>query len=238
VDSVVAGSVLQNGLSIVAGPTPNDAQGGAVLKALGNTLRGAGADTLFGTTDNDTFYVDNAQDQVIEAAAGGTADRVIASVSHVLQGNVENLDAEGTRSVNLTGNALNNVIEGNDAANKIAGGSGKDILSGGQGKDAFVFNTKLNKKTNVDRIVDFNVKDDTIQLDNAFFKKLGKTGKLKSDFFTVGTKAKDANDHIVYNSKTGVLYYDADGSGKGAAIHFATLNNKLKTLKVADFLVI
>ena len=37
-----------------------------------------------------------------------------------------------------------------------------------------MFDTKLNKKTNLDKIADFNVKDDSIWLDNAIFKKLGK----------------------------------------------------------------
>ncbi len=72
-----------------------------------------------------------------------------------------------------------------------------------------MFNTKLNKKTNLDKIVDFNVKDDSIWLDNAIFKKLGKKGselspaKLSKAFFTVGDKAKDGNDYLVYNKSEG-----------------------------------
>jgi Ca2+-binding RTX toxin-like protein len=89
-------------------------------------------------------------------------------------------------------------------------------------------------KSVVDRIADFNVKDDAIWLDNAVFTKLGKKGtfdapaKLSKSFFTIGTKAKDKNDYVVYDSKAGKLYYDADGSGKGKAVEVATLSKNLK----------
>ena len=126
------------------------------------------------------------------------------------------------------GSADNDVFKGGVGKDKLGGGLGNDILWGGlgndtltgnAGKDIFVFGTKLNKKTNKDKIVDFKVKDDTIWLDNAIFKKLGKKGseltpaKLNKAFFTIGDKAKDANDYLVYNKTKGVLYYDIDGSG-------------------------
>jgi Ca2+-binding RTX toxin-like protein len=92
----------------------------------------------------------------------------------------------------------------------------------------FVFDTKLSRSKNMDVITGFNVKDDTIKLDNAIFKKLGsKTGKIKEAFFEVGA-ADDRNDYILYDSKSGYLRYDADGSGKGAAIAFAKLAPNLK----------
>ena len=43
--------------------------------------------------------------------------------------------------------------------------AGNDVLIGGKGKDVFVFATALNKATNLDKITDFNVKDDSIQLE-------------------------------------------------------------------------
>ncbi|WP_262032006.1 hypothetical protein [Microvirga sp. Mcv34] len=116
------------------------------------------------------------------------------------------------------------------------------MLTGGKGKDAFIFNTKASK-ANADKITDFNVKDDSIYLDIAVFTKLGKKGlekspaKLNQDFFTIGSKAKDKNDYIVYDNKKGVLYYDADGSGNGKAVEIATLSKNLK-MTAADFFVI
>ena len=135
------------------------------------------------------------------------------------------------------GGAGKDVFNGGAGNDTLGGGLGNDVLTGGSGKDVFVFNTKLNKSSNVDTIKGFSVKDDTIRLENAIFKKLSKTGTLKKDFFTIGTKAKDKNDFIIYDNKKGCLYYDADGSGKGAAILFAKLDKGLK-MTAADFFVI
>jgi Ca2+-binding RTX toxin-like protein len=145
-------------------------------------------------------------------------------------------------SEKVAGTATSDVIVGGGGRDAIAGGLGKDILTGGNGKDTFVFSTKLNKKTNVDKITDFKVKDDTIKLDNSIFKKLGKgsdkkPGKLDKDFFTIGSKAQDANDYLIYDKKKGTLSYDADGSGKGAAVLFATMAKNLKMTE-KDFLIV
>ena len=48
--------------------------------------------------------------------------------------------------------------------------------------------------------------------------------------------AHDSTDRLIYNDKTGVLTYDSDGSGSGAAIEIATLSNKGK-LASTDFWV-
>ncbi len=128
---------------------------------------------------------------------------------------------------------------GNDT---LSGGLGKDLLTGGEGKDMFVFDTKANKRTNVDKIVDFKVKDDTIWLDNAVFTKLGsgtelKPKKFKADMFVKGKKAQDAEDRIIYDKKTGSLYYDPDGTGSKAQVKVATLSKNLK-MTHNDFFVI
>ncbi|MBF9233668.1 M10 family metallopeptidase C-terminal domain-containing protein, partial [Microvirga alba] len=202
-----------------------------------------GADRMVGGAGDDTYIVDNIGDAVIEDAGSGI-DRVLTSVSYTLGVNVENLTAAiGTNALSLTGNTLNNTIVGNAGNNQLAGGLGKDTLTGGSGQDTFVFNTKLNAKTNLDNITDFNVKDDTIWLSRSIFKALGKKGtpaspaKLDKKMFWVGPKAHDKDDRIIYDKAKGILYYDADGSGAGKAIAFATVPKKLK-MTAADFFII
>jgi Ca2+-binding RTX toxin-like protein len=146
-------------------------------------------------------------------------------------------------SEKLYGYSGKDKLYGNGGNDKLFGGAGSDTLDGGAGKDAFVFDTKANTRTNKDKIVDFKVKDDSIWLDNAVFTKLGKAGsearpaQLKSSYFTIGDKAKDKNDYLVYNDKKGVLLYDADGSGRGKAVEIATLSKKL-AMTYKDFFVI
>ncbi|WP_099508020.1 calcium-binding protein [Microvirga ossetica] len=64
-----------------------------------------------------------------------------------------------------------------------------------------------------------------------------KPAAMKAGFFHAGKAAHDANDRIVYDKKTGALFYDADGTGKMAQVKFATLTNK-PVLKATDFFVI
>ncbi|MCG7392501.1 hypothetical protein MHY87_06245 [Microvirga sp. ACRRW] len=212
-----------------------------------DTLDGAGgADRMEGGKGNDVYYVNHKSDKVIEAKSGGT-DTVHSRISYTLGTHVEKLIGDGASAINLTGNEASNTIIGNAGKNTIKGnggndvidgGLGNDVLYGGTGKDAFVFSTALHKSKNVDTLKDFSVRDDTIRLDNAIFTKLTKTGKLNKSFFKIGTKAGDKNDFIVYNDKTGALFYDADGSGKKAGlIKIAQLPKNLE-MTAADFLVI
>lgn len=142
----------------------------------------------------------------------------------------------------LYGAGGNDVLRGLAGSDTLNGGLGNDTLVGGTGRDFFAFDTYPSRKTNFDRIADFSVKDDTIRLDNIVFKKLGKgsptnPGKLNKAFFTITEKARDKNDYLFYNSKTGVLFYDADGSGPGASFAVAALAKNLK-ITAADFQII
>jgi Ca2+-binding RTX toxin-like protein len=49
--------------------------------------------------------------------------------------------------------------------------------------------------------------------------------------------AGDADDRIVYNTTTGTLYYDPDGTGAAAATAFAVLSTQ-PTLTAGDFLIV
>jgi serralysin len=137
----------------------------------------------------------------------------------------------------LYGASGNDIIKGGRGNDVLYGGAGKDVLYGESGRDFFVFDTKLNKKTNVDTIRGFSVKDDAIRLENKVFTKVGKGGKLKSDAFWTGKAARDASDRVIYDKGSGALSYDADGSGYSSAIKFAQLSKSLK-LSASDFYVV
>ncbi|WP_283810368.1 CARDB domain-containing protein [Pontivivens nitratireducens] len=99
-----------------------------------DTLRGgANADTLAGLEGNDFYLIDNAGDQVIEVAFGGT-DTVSSLVDHVLTSHVENLILTGSATTG-SGNAEGNEITGNALDNDIRGVAGNDTLSGAEGMD-------------------------------------------------------------------------------------------------------
>lgn len=208
---------------------------------------GEGNDSMAGGGGNDIYLVENAGDTYTESAGGGN-DLVISYLAaHTLGANVERLQLAGT-ATSGTGNSLNNTITGNARDNILNGGSGRDILdgftgsdtlSGAAGADFFVFTTALNPATNVDIISDFNVTDDTIRLENAIFSQFAATGAIGADTFVsgAGAVALDGNDYLIYDTANGTLYYDADGSGAGAQIAFASLTG-IPALTSGDFVII
>ncbi|MEJ1121256.1 calcium-binding protein [Phyllobacterium sp. CCNWLW109] len=240
-DNIITGNDVTNSLfgangnDILSGGLGDDYLSGD--NGFDTLIGGVGSDRLYGGFGNDKYYVDNIGDRVLEDNVIGV-DVVSTTISFALGGqHIENILLTGSASINATGNALNNYLVGNTGANIISGGAGNDTLTGGEGRDAFMFNTVTNGSTNRDTITDFNVVADTIWMDNAAFAALGANGALAAGAFHIGAAAADANDRIVYNSSTGALYYDADGSGSGGAVQFANLTKGL-ALTNADFLVI
>ena len=222
---------------------------------------GGGADVMNGGDGSDIYYIDNGADKAIEsnaALASGGSDLVVSTVTFALGANVERMTLSGAAAIGGTGNALANQLTGNSGANTLAGlggndvisggagndtikgGLGNDWLTGGAGRDVFVFDTVLRPSANRDTIKDFSSADDTIKLENAVFTGLGTSiGALAAAKFWASAQgvAHDASDRIIYNKSTGVLSYDADGNGKGAAIQFALLENHAP-LNIGDFIVI
>ncbi|QFU15747.1 glycoside hydrolase family 113 [Microvirga thermotolerans] len=172
----------------------------------------------------------------------------LSTLSSPASGGSNSGGSNGPSGLVLRGTARADRLTGREGDDQLWGRAGKDVLAGGAGKDVFVFDTKPGK-ANLDRIVDFSVADDTIWLDNALFKanpgfyaaiRKGTSAKplaLKSAFFRVADKAKDANDFLVYDRKKGVLFYDPDGAGEKAMVAIATLSKNLK-MTAKDFFVI
>ncbi len=106
--------------------------------ANADTLTGSAAtDWLVGMAGNDTYFVDNAADVVIEAANQGI-DIVNSTISLTLPAQLEVLMFAETGQLNGAGNALDNLLRGNASANTLTGGAGHDILEGGAGNDVLL----------------------------------------------------------------------------------------------------
>lgn len=247
---------------IVGGLGDDSLRGGIgndILKggAGNDVLNGdAGIDTLRGGLGDDIYFVTTG-DVIVEAVNYGI-DSVYSNASYSLADNIENLTLLGTLHSNGIGNALANRIQGNAANNilngragndtidggvgndTLIGSIGNDLLIGGEGNDIFRFNTTLSP-TNVDEILDFTHLVDTIQLSKTIFTTIGLASvagtPLNANVFNIGASASEADDRIIYDSTTGDLYYDKDGTGIIAAIKFAHLATGLN-LTHADFSVI
>jgi Ca2+-binding RTX toxin-like protein len=141
-----AGAQMSDAFNITVGAAPNQILTGTagddtLNGASGNdTINGlAGADAMAGGLGDDAYFVDNAGDQVIEAAGAGD-DTVNASISHTLAANVENLVLTGTSNISAIGNSLDNWLTGNSGKNTLAGGAGNDTYVVTQSNDSVVEN--------------------------------------------------------------------------------------------------
>ncbi len=156
----------------------------------------------------------------------------------------DDLRGENGKSEILLGGIGNDTLKGFSGNDRLLGGAGNDrlygntgndSLKGGAGADKFVFDSALTS-ANIDKIQDFSIADDTLWLDNRIFTKLA-TGALNSAVFAVGAEATDSTDRIVYNSSSGYLRYDSDGTGAATAKLIVKLDAGL-ALTVDDFWVV
>jgi Ca2+-binding RTX toxin-like protein len=101
-----------------------------LVKGLSKVGGGAGADTVYGSSDHiNTYVVDNAGDVIVEVGTGnGLGDTVESSVNYTLGNGLENLTLTGSSATTGTGNASDNVLDGrlNASANTLTGLGGND----------------------------------------------------------------------------------------------------------------
>jgi hypothetical protein len=202
-----------------------------------------------GGVGNDIFAVDNLGDQTTELQNEGL-DRVNATVGWTLSENTENLVLHGTAAINGTGNVSNNALTGNAASNvliglagldtlkgaagadRLIGGDGKDTLTGGADQDTFVFGKAI--AANADRVTDFVHNTDILEFTGQFFDIAA--GPLDASLLQNGTRATLGHSQFLFNARTHVLSWDADGVA-GGSVAIATLVG-VNTLTVDDFTIV
>jgi len=186
---------------------------------------------------------------------GSFVEKLVLAGSNALNGTGNGL------SNSLTGNAAANVLRGGDGNDALAGGSGadtlygdagndllrggagNDLLYGGAGNDIFRFDTALSTSTvkNDDSLRYFNPAQDTIQLENSIFTKFGTstTGPISAAYFKANSTglAQDSNDYLIYETDTGKLFYDTNGSAAGGSVQIALLDPNL-ALTSADYVLV
>jgi Ca2+-binding RTX toxin-like protein len=139
---------------------------------------------------------------------------------------------------NLKGFEGNDLIRGKGGNDTIDGGPGNDRLVGGRGRDHFVFDSALDRHTNVDKIFDFHpAQQDKIVLSDTIFAGLGPHGTLKLGHFHNDHAGPSAKPQIIYTQANGFLFYDANGGHPGGMTHFATLTTH-PVIHNTDFLVV
>lgn len=208
-DWLLGTTALVNAEGVV---TPQETSGADYMEG------GAGSDALYGFDGNDELY------------GGGGNDKGSILVPHV---NTYTTNTYDTVKAGLYGGDGDDLVDGGGGDDLVAGGNGNDVLHGGRGGDQFLFDTALSKTGNVDRIADFSRGEgDKILLSADIFDAIG-SGLDKKEF-VIGKKAKDGNDHIIFNKKNGAIAYDDDGKGGAKAVVFAKVE-KGTSLNFGDF---
>ncbi|GAB5471039.1 MAG: hypothetical protein Kilf2KO_40690 [Rhodospirillales bacterium] len=126
------GNTLDNSLQGNSGA--NSLSGGSGADQLDGRM---GADVMVGGSGDDSFWVDDLGDSVVESAGGGSDDRAFIAVDgYTIDANVEiginQTDGQGRA---LFSNEDGQSLRGNDGEDRLYGGGGDDRASGGAGDD-------------------------------------------------------------------------------------------------------
>lgn len=144
----------------------------------------------------------------------------------VAQSNSEPVSISGVE--NITGTAYNDDLTGNAESNIIEGGAGKDNLTGAGGSDTFSYKMSTDGG---DVITDFGADDRISVLATNFGGGLSAGVALSTQAAATGVFVSDTapvalgtSANFLYNSTTGVLSFDSDGTGQNSAIAIAALS--------------
>ncbi|MDZ8109917.1 MAG: calcium-binding protein, partial [Nostoc sp. DedQUE12a] len=192
----------------------------------GNNLLvgGSGNDSLF-AFDPSFLYVSYGVDAISgdNTLKGGIGNDYLdvsnSSGDNLLEG------GDGNDILTASGAFGNNTLKGGNGNDTLTGGKGNDSLIGEGGIDTFVFNS-FNE--GLDTIYNFNATNEVIQVSALGFGGGLTAGVLKANQFTIGTSATTSAQRFIYNSTTGALFFDADGSAGGfTKVQFALVTTGL-----------
>ena len=227
--------------NVINGTSGNDTLTGT---AGDETINGLGGnDTLVGSPGSD-FYDGGTGADTLDFRATSTGTSVNftdGTISGGFSGTFTNMERvlAGNAGDTLIGGAGGQTLSGRGGFDSFEGRAGADTLWGGAGDDDFIFREM--GSANADRISDFASGADDIMLDDAAFTAVGAMGNFAAGDARFkansGGTATETDDRVVFNTNTGQLYYDADGSGAGTAQLIGTVQSGA-TVAATDIVVI
>jgi Ca2+-binding RTX toxin-like protein len=200
--------------------TGNELSNTIVGTAGDNTLDGGeGADTLIGGLGSDTYYVDHADDMVIDDSPPGEDNTIYASVSYTLQNEGQMiLRLTGSGNINATGNASTNWLYGNTGDNVLDGGGdgqGGDQLRGGLGNDTYIMVSGSGVEEFANEGIDLIIASATFSLGNeVHVENLTLSGNASIDG-TGNQRANTITGNVGDNVLDGVIGDDTLHGGEG-----------------------
>jgi hypothetical protein len=153
---------------------------------------------------------------------GGTGNDIVLTTTAVSGAAPSGLTVDGT--------AGHDVLSGSVGNDVITGGDGNDLLRGGDGVDQFRFVTT---GEGIDTLADFVSGTDKIAVVAANF------GLVAGDAANLVVDGSPGSNlpTFVYSSGSGMLAFDADGNGAGAAAMLAMLQNRPGTIVPGDIVL-
>lgn len=177
-----------------------------------NTIDGAaGFDDIAGFGGIDTLRGQAGDDDI----SGGDGNDVIDGGlgNDILRGgNGADTADGGDGNDSLNGGADNDTLRGGNGNDFLDGATGQDSLTGGADRDAFVFTAAF--AGNNDAVTDYNVSDDSIRI-TASLVGLPVGPLPTARFKNTSSGVVDADDRLIYQSNTGEVFFDSNGSAAG-----------------------
>jgi Ca2+-binding RTX toxin-like protein len=223
--------------------------------ADGDIIRGdLGDDQFFGGDGNDSIYSFGGADLMDGGA--GTGDSVfyvnersavtINLVDQILNAgaafgdtiaNIERIYGVVYFANNLTGDANSNILVGGIKADVLNGGGNFDLLRGGLGADTMTGGTsgdyfQYTTATEGGDTITAWESGDKFTFARAAFGNLAGANVAAANFRSVasGHAASTTSQKFIFDQATDQLWYDADGSGAGAAIFIADITTNYNLL--------
>lgn len=150
----------------------------------------------------------------------------------------QNIVFGGGGADRLTGGAnANDWLFGEAGNDTLSGGVFDDLLSGGGNADTYAFDSWVGN--GFDSVLDFVSGTDKIQFTGSGFGLLPGATFVNGVTFVAAASpfATTAQGTVLYATTLGILYYDPDGSGAGAAIALAQFAGA-PVLAASDFVVV